>query len=94
VHVVIDPHTSDTDTVVEVHADDAVGLLYRLASAFAELGFDVRVAKVATLGGRVVDTFYVRDATGAKLEDAGAIERVRRALVARLTTEPTGEPAG
>ncbi len=79
VRVVVDSETSGTDTVVEVHADDDVGLLFRLASTFAELALDVRVAKVATLGARVVDVFYVRDAEGRKL-DPRAAEDVRSAL--------------
>ena len=61
VHVDVNTDESETDTVVEVHADDDIGLLYRLASAFTELALDVRIAKVATLGKRVVDVFYVRD---------------------------------
>ena len=62
--MIADTGESATDTVLEVHTDDEIGLLYRLASALADLGLDVRVAKVATLGERVVDTFYVRDAGG------------------------------
>ena len=73
---------SETDTVVEVHADDDAGLLYRLAATFADLGLDVRVAKVATLGRRVVDVFYLRDASGAKLVDREAIDNLRSALTA------------
>jgi [protein-PII] uridylyltransferase len=84
VHVDVDVFASETDTVVDVHADDAVGLLFSVASAFAELGFDVRVAKVATLGARVVDTFYVRRTEGGKVADAGAAEQLRAALVGRV----------
>jgi [protein-PII] uridylyltransferase len=76
---------SATDTLVEVHADDEVGLLYRLAATFADLGLDVRVAKVATQGDRVVDVFYVRDAAGAKIADSELIEKVHSALVTRLS---------
>ena len=79
----VDLDASDTATVVEVHADDQVGLLYRLARTFAALDLDVTVAKVATLGERVVDTFYVRDAHGDKVLDAERLElleqRVRAA---------------
>jgi [protein-PII] uridylyltransferase len=75
---------SEYDTVVEVYADDDIGLLYRLASVFAELSLDVRVAKVATLGSRVVDAFYVRDANGNKLSDEAALLALRTALLARL----------
>ena len=83
----VDTEISETDTIVEVHADDDVGLLYRLASAFTELSLDVRVAKVATLGQRVVDVFYVRDSDGGKIDDRPTIEqRVRcRAHRARST---------
>jgi [protein-PII] uridylyltransferase len=80
----IDTGESETDTVVEVHADDDIGLLYRLASAFADLGLDVRVAKVATLGRRVVDVFYVRDGHGAKVDDPDVVEHLRVALAERI----------
>jgi [protein-PII] uridylyltransferase len=85
VRVEIDADESETDTVVEVYADDDIGLLYRLASAFVELGLDVRVAKVATLGKRVVDVFYVRDGDGRKITDARAIEELRAALTSRMS---------
>ena len=83
VRIVVDE--SATDTLVEVHADDEIGLLYRLAATFADLGLDVRVAKVATQGERVVDVFYVRDAAGAKIDDPELIEKVHGALVTRLS---------
>jgi [protein-PII] uridylyltransferase len=85
VHVDVDSEESDTDTVVEVHADDDIGLLYRLASAFFELSLDVRIAKVATTGKRVVDVFYVRDAGARKIEDPDAVARLRAVLVDRMT---------
>ena len=76
---------SETDTVVEVHADDDIGLLYRLASAFTDLALDVRIAKVATLGKRVVDVFYVRDSQARKIDDPGAVARLRATLIDRMT---------
>jgi len=78
-HVDVDPDASESDSVVEVAADDDVGLLYRLASAFAQLNLDVRVANVATLGSRVVDVFYVRGPDGRKI-DAAAAEHLRAVL--------------
>jgi [protein-PII] uridylyltransferase len=82
--VEIDNEASVHDTVVEVHTADDVGLLFRLATVFTELGLDVRVAKAATLGDRVVDVFYVRDRGGHKLDDPAAVRRLHAALVARL----------
>ncbi len=74
-------------TVVEVHATDEVGLLARLAATFADLELDVRTAKVATLGDRVVDVFYVRSAQGRKITDRLVLERLKATLIARLTTD-------
>ncbi|WP_433759879.1 [protein-PII] uridylyltransferase [Nocardia sp. CA-135398] len=43
--------------VLELRAEDRIGLLSRLAAAFAECGADVRWAKVVTMGSAVVDAF-------------------------------------
>jgi [protein-PII] uridylyltransferase len=75
VTVRIDPRASDSFTVVEVGAADRLGLLFDLARAFADLGLDVHVAKVATYGPRVVDAFYVTDDAGQRLDDTGALVR-------------------
>ena len=84
IEIDVDIHESDTDTVVEVHADDEVGLLYRLSTGLAALELDVRLAKVATLGSRVVDVFYVRDSTGHKIDHPNDVQRLRDALTAHL----------
>lgn len=77
----IDNEASRTATVVEVVADDAVGLLARIAATLTELGLDIGSAKVQTLGPQVVDAFYVLDAhTGTKVTDETHLGEVRRAL--------------
>ncbi|MFY1695180.1 [protein-PII] uridylyltransferase [Solwaraspora sp. WMMA2101] len=49
-----------TDAVVlELRAADSAGLLYRVTSALDEAGAQVRAARISTLGGDVVDTFYL-----------------------------------
>jgi [protein-PII] uridylyltransferase len=68
------PDVSEHSTVVEVRASDALGLLHAIAAALGDLDLDVRVAKIDTLGDRVVDVFYVRSPWGAKLTDAQADE--------------------
>jgi [protein-PII] uridylyltransferase len=68
------PEESEHSTVVEVRASDALGLLHAIAAALGDLDLDVRVAKIDTLGERVVDVFYVRSPWGAKLTDAQADE--------------------
>ncbi len=63
-------------TVLELRADDAIGLLYRVTSALERLGLDVRSARVSSMGGAVVDAFYVTDREGALIaaDDRPAIE--------------------
>ena len=49
-----------TDAVVlELRAADSPGLLYRVTTALDECGAEVRAARISTLGGDVVDAFYL-----------------------------------
>lgn len=60
-----DDETSGHDTVVvELRAANRIGLLYRVAGALRRCEAEVRWAKVATLGGVVVDSFAVAPRTG------------------------------
>lgn len=76
----IDNDMTRSATVIEVVADDAVGLLATIGQTLTELGLDIRSAKVQTLGPQVVDTFYVTDASGAKVTDDAHLGEVHRAL--------------
>jgi len=75
---------SQHSTVIEVRATDAIGLLYGIAAALGELDLDIHVAKIDTLGERVVDVFYVRTGWGTKLGDE-QIDEVERAIRHRLS---------
>ncbi len=82
--VLFDDEASATATVVEVRAPDGIGVLYRITRALADCDLDVRSAKVSTLGHEVVDAFYVMDASGAKVADAGHRREVELAVLAEL----------
>ena len=70
-----------TDAVVlELRAADSAGLLFRVASALDEAGAEVRAARISTLGGDVVDAFYL---VGAWAE-AAERERVEAAVLAAV----------
>ena len=84
--VVVDNRASRDATVVEVHAADSIGVLYRITRALAELDLNIVSAKVQTLGDRVVDAFYVRDLNGGKLDDPMTLVEVERALLHELVS--------
>ena len=75
--VLISNEASDSTTMIDVRAPDAPAVLYRLSSALAHWGVDIRSAKVATLGHEVVDVFYVQPADGAGQLDASDHEDLR-----------------
>jgi [protein-PII] uridylyltransferase len=77
----IDNAASPSATVVEVRAPDSIGVLYRITKALAELLLDIRHATVTTLGHEVVDSFYVREVTGAKVVDDRAMAELERAIL-------------
>jgi [protein-PII] uridylyltransferase len=79
--VTFDEHASADATVIDVQTADGIGVLYRIFVALAELDLDIRAARVQTLGSRVVDAFYARDARGAKITDSHTLGEIERAIV-------------
>lgn len=79
-----DDETSGSDTVVlELRAADRIGLLFRVAGALRRCEAEVRWAKVATLGGAVVDSFAVAPRVGRI--DAAWRDRVTEAVLNAAT---------
>jgi [protein-PII] uridylyltransferase len=67
--VVFDDAASSNATVIEVRATTKIGILHRITKALGELGLDIRHATVQSIGMDVVDTFYVRSASGGLVTD-------------------------
>ena len=86
---VLEHEASDGSTVVEVVGPDSVGLLYGLTRALADLDLDILRAKIATMGSDVVDSFYVRDRSGAPITDEADGDEIRTALLHVLRTSKT-----
>jgi len=82
--VMVNNESSDFFTLIEVFADDRVGLLYMITHTLFNLKLDIRIAKIATKADQIADVFYVRDLEGQKVEDSEQIEEIRRSLVYRL----------
>ncbi|MFI2426930.1 [protein-PII] uridylyltransferase [Streptomyces sp. NPDC018955] len=75
--VTVAPAASRHATVMEVRAQDAPGLLFRIGRALEDAAVRVRSAHVSTLGANAVDAFYVTgfDGTSLPTEEAVAVAR-------------------
>jgi [protein-PII] uridylyltransferase len=70
--------------VLELRAADSPGLLYRVGTALAMAGAEVRAARISTLGGDVVDAFYLVGPWG-DADKRAAVEAAVLAAVAPVT---------
>jgi [protein-PII] uridylyltransferase len=84
--VVIDNQSSDFYTLIDVHAEDRVGLLYAVTKTLADLMLDIHKAKVSTYGQDVVDVFYVRDLDGLKITDPEHAHEVEASILYAVGT--------
>jgi [protein-PII] uridylyltransferase len=83
--ITFDNEASDIFTVIEVDTRDRRGLLHDLARTLAGQNIYINSAIIATYGEQVVDTFYVKDMFGLKLQSTdkrAAIERKLREAIA------------
>jgi [protein-PII] uridylyltransferase len=64
-----------------VRAPDMLGVLHRITKAIADLGLDIRHARVLTLGNEVVDSFYVRESGGGRITDESYKDEISRAIL-------------
>lgn len=80
-------------TVLELRAADSAGLLHRVTAALERCGVDVRSARVSTLGGAVVDAFYLVGPDGEPVTDPGLRGRVGDAVLAAAVSPAAGRSA-
>jgi [protein-PII] uridylyltransferase len=82
--VEFDNEISDEYTVVDIYANDKVGLLYDITRTLKELGLYIAVSKISTKVDQAADVFYVRDIFGQKITEPAKIEQIRKALLENL----------
>jgi [protein-PII] uridylyltransferase len=92
--VVVSNEESDFYTIVDVTANDRLGLLHDLTRTIADHGSEIYISKAATVLDQVTDTFYLKDAQGKKLSDPDGIERLRAALLAAAERGEVGLVGG
>lgn len=79
-------------TVLEVIAPDRPGLLARIGRIFLDFDLSLQNAKIATLGERVEDVFFITDADNQPLSDPELCQRLQAAIVSQLS-EASGQNA-
>ena len=79
-------------TIVDIQAYDQIGLLYRLAKAIYDHGFDITFARINTERGVALDTFYIESANHVPVEDTGRLHALRDAL-AKVIKPAAAAPA-
>ena len=70
--------------VIEVEGLDRPGLLSEITGAISDLSLDIASAHITTFGEKVIDTFYVTDLTGQKIENPTRQQSIRERLLAVL----------
>ncbi|GAA4652780.1 [protein-PII] uridylyltransferase [Kistimonas scapharcae] len=82
--VIISHDMLNNRTVVEVYATDRPGLLAMMGKTFSEFAIRIQNAKIATLGEKVEDVFFITDRSGNAISDQDLYSRLKQTLCMRL----------
>ena len=80
-------------TIIEVIAPDRPGLLARIGQLFQDFDLSVQNAKIATLGERVEDVFFVTNADNQPLSDLKLCVQLQQAMIKQLSQENEHQPS-
>ncbi|MFG6668352.1 [protein-PII] uridylyltransferase [Halomonas sp. HNIBRBA4712] len=83
--VLIEQDPANERTLLELTAPDRPGLLARVGRIFMEQDIALSTAKIATLGERVEDVFFITTKAGEPLTDPTRQQRLRERLIEVLS---------
>jgi [protein-PII] uridylyltransferase len=72
-------------TIIDIFAFDTLGFLYKITGKLSQLGLNIAFAKIATRADGIVDSFYVTDMTGNRIDARERREYVRAQLLSVVT---------
>jgi [protein-PII] uridylyltransferase len=79
--VIFDSQASENFTVLEVYANNRIGLLYNITHTLSDFGINTYRAKIGSKGDQVVDVFYVQDQNGHLINDETFQKEIEEALL-------------
>jgi [protein-PII] uridylyltransferase len=71
-------------TIIDVFAADRIGFLHRVTETISSLELNISFAKIATRVDGIVDSFYVLDRFGRRIEDERQKELVKNEIMAAM----------
>ena len=71
-------------TIMELVTGDRPGLLCQIGRAFMDCDITLQNAKIATIGERVEDVFFITDAESQSLNDPARLDELRATLISYL----------
>ncbi|MDG4873708.1 [protein-PII] uridylyltransferase [Mesorhizobium sp. WSM4935] len=75
---------SNRFSVIEVEGLDRPGLLSEITGTLSDLSLDIASAHITTFGEKVIDTFYVTDLTGQKIDSPTRTAAIHKRLIDTL----------
>ena len=78
--VTLDNEASDTRSLIEIEAEDRIGLLYTISQTLAGLDLNISAAKICTEKGAAIDSFYLHETAGGKIESPTRWKTIEQTL--------------
>jgi len=72
--------SSPNFSILEVYAEDRIGLLYELSRALNDMAINIHFAKISTEGNRAQDIFYLTDLKGKKFASNAELLNIKKNL--------------
>lgn len=85
-----DPDPDNNRTVMDITAIDMPGLLAQISHIIADMGISISHAKIATLGEKAEDIFYLTDSDGNAIEDTSLLNQLREELQQSIDRRKAG----
>jgi len=78
--IVFDNETSEDRTIIEIETEDRLGLLFAISQTLTGLGLNISAARICTEKGAAIDSFYVNDLDGRKIQEPERQKQIERLL--------------